>query len=164
MENFYGKKIFSKCIVNKNYIFAGRLIKLKNIAVLKDAFEEARKENKQIKLEIISNISHDELFEKIKCCYAVILPSVSEINPNLIADAIMFGKPFILTKESGLNENIKKLGIFIDPFDKVDIKNKILHLADSENYEKYKKNIIDSNFTHSWNEIAKEFLEIYRKI
>lgn len=164
VENFYGEKISSQYAIDKNYVFAGRLIKIKNIAVLKDAFEEAKKENGQIKLEIISSMSHIELLEKIKRCYAIILPSVSEINPNVIADAITLGKPFILTKESGFNENIKKLGILVDPFDKTDIKNKILYLADCENYEKYKKNIVDFNFIHSWDEIAEEFLEIYSNI
>ena len=73
-------------------------------------------------------------------------------------------KPFILTKNCGLGDKLKDIGVFIDPFDKEDIKKKILFLADEKNYSEYKNKIANFNFTHSWSEIADEFLNIYKKL
>jgi glycosyltransferase involved in cell wall biosynthesis len=63
-----------------------------------------------------------------------------------------------------LVEKLKDIGIFIDPLDRKDIKNKILFLAEDKNYNSCKEKIASFNFTHSWNEIAEEFLDIYKKL
>jgi glycosyltransferase involved in cell wall biosynthesis len=162
IENLYPTKnqISSKASREKIFLWSGRDIKLKNLETLKDAFIMAQKESSEIKLEISEKVSHDELMEKIKNCYAVILPSLSEVGPNFILEAISFGKPFILTKETGLYEKLKNVGVFADPLDKEDIKNKILFLADDKNYQEYSKKVEGFNFTHSWREIADEFLNI----
>lgn len=166
IENFYPVRniISNGTGGEKNFLWAGRPIKLKNINILKDAFSEAEKENNSIKLEISEKISWTELMKKIQNCYAVILPSLSDISPNFIIDAISLNKPFILTKETGLYEKLKDIGIFVNPPDKEDIKNKILFLAEEKNYNEYKNRIADFNFTHSWQEIADEFIGIYKKL
>ncbi|MEK7463434.1 MAG: glycosyltransferase family 4 protein [Patescibacteria group bacterium] len=164
IENFYGDKLKNFEPKEKNYIFAGRLIRLKNLERLKNAFAQAQKINPEIKLEIISKISHIELMEKIQSCCAVILPSLSDISPNFILDAIRADKPFILTKETGFYDKLKDIGLFIDPLNSEDIKNKILFLANDKNYGQYKNKMADFKFTHSWKEIVGEFLEIYKNI
>ena len=161
IENFYGDKITSFEPREKNFIFAGRLIKLKNLEMLRAAFKEANKNNKNIKLEIISGVSHEELIKRLQHGYAAILPSLSEISPNFILDAIRANKPFILTKETGFSDKLKELGVFIDPLDKEDIKNKILFLSDDNVYKSYKEKNADFRFKHSWEEIADEFLSVY---
>ena len=164
IENYYGPKLDSFKPKEKNYIFAGRAIKLKNIERLKAAFNEAKKIDSGIKLEIFSKISHEELLIKIQSCYAVILPSLSDISPNFILDAIRANKPFILTKETGLDNKLGDVGLFIEPFNKNDIKEKVLFLVDDKNYLEYVKKLENFNFTHSWKEIVDEFLEIYKKL
>lgn len=164
IENFYGEKVGDFNFKEKNFLWAGRNIKLKNLTLLKESFSVAQKENIEIKLEISKEISQKELMEKVKESYVVVLPSISDISPNLIMDTITCNKPFILTKECGLVDKFKEVGVFIDPFNKDDIKNKILFLADDNNYKEYKKRIASFNFTHSWKEIADEFLSVYKKL
>jgi len=164
VENFYGKKIADLGFKQKNFLWGGRPIKLKNLQNLEEAFSEAREENHDIKLEIIGKLSRDDFIEKIRNCYAVILPSISDISPNFILEAIAANKPFIVTEETGIYDMLKNIGIFINPFDKNDIKKKILFLADNGNYQDYKKRIQSFVFNHSWRQIAGEFLEIYKKL
>jgi glycosyltransferase involved in cell wall biosynthesis len=164
VENFYGGKLPSNEPKEKNFVWAGRDLKLKNLDILRQSFELAQKEKKEIKLEISEKISHEELMEKLKNCYAVILSSLSDISPNFILETIMFNKPFILTKETGLYEKLKDVGTFVDPLDKEDIKNKTLFLAKDKNYNEYKNRVANFNFTHSWQEIAGEFLGIYKNL
>jgi len=164
IENFYGEKIKGFEPREKNFIWAGRPLKLKNLKILKAAFDEIKEENSGIKLENITNLPHEELLERLKSCYAVILPSISEVSPNFILDAISTNKPFILTKEAGFYEKLKDIGIFVDPHNREDITNKILFLADENNYQEYKKRIADFKFVHSWQQIADDFLNIYQKL
>jgi glycosyltransferase involved in cell wall biosynthesis len=164
IENFYGEKSGDFDFPEKNFIWAGRELKLKNLENLKISFSEAQKEKQDIKLEIIKKIPRQELMQKIQNCYVVILPSISDISPNFILDAIRMNKPFIMTKESGLFEKLGKIGLFIDPLDKNDIKEKIAFLADDANYAECKRKIEDFNFIHSWQQIANEYLIIYKNL
>lgn len=56
IENFYGEKIPDSEPKEKNFIWAGRPLKLKNLEILKAAFIEAAKENREIKLEIFTDL------------------------------------------------------------------------------------------------------------
>lgn len=159
IENFYGSKIESEEPKEKNIICACRNIKLKNLTLLKKAFDEAATVNKELRLEIFTEADYDNLIERVKKCYFVIMVSLSEISPNFILDAIRLNKPFILTRETGLYEKLKDAGVFVDPLNKEDIRNKILFLADDENYGKFKNKASNFNFTHSWREIANEFIK-----
>lgn len=164
IENYCGEKLKRSGFKEKNFFWVGRQLKLKNIDLLKESFSDAQKENADIKLELSEEISHEELLKKIQDCYAVILPSISDISPNFILAAIRCGKPVILTKETGLYDKLQNIAIFINPFSREDIKQKILFLADEKNYAEYKRRVDNFNFQHSWQDIANEFLEIFRKI
>jgi glycosyltransferase involved in cell wall biosynthesis len=164
VENFYGNKVNSFEPKEKNYIFAGRLIKLKNLERLKSAFSEAKKINSEIKLEILSKLPYEEIIKRLEACYAVILPSLSDVSPNFILDAVRANKPFIMTKETGFNEKLKGIGLFIDPFSQEEIREKILFLANDKNYQQYKDKVSNFKFVHSWKEITQEFMDIYKII
>lgn len=162
IENFYGlkKKTKEDRLKEKIFLFAGRKIKFKNLELIQDIFQGLKSENKDLKFEIVSGLSSQDLEKKIRHCYALIVPSISDFAPNFIIEGLSFNKPFILTKNCGLCEKLRDVGIFVNPFDKEDIKNKILFLANEKNYKKYKKKIANFNFLHSWTDIANEFLRI----
>ena len=164
IENFYGPKRGHLEPSVKKYLWAGRDIFIKNTKTLMRAFNDAKEENFDIELEVAKNLTHDQLLEKMKSCYAVLLPSLSDVAPNFIIDAISLNKPFIMTRETGLFGKLKDIGLFVDPSSVKELKEKILFLADSNNYEAYRKKVSEFSFTHSWAEIAGEFLEIYNKI
>ena len=148
----------------KRFLWAGRPIKLKNLERLNKAFSQARKVRPELGLRIIQGLPYAALLEEIRKSYAVILPSLSEISPNFILDAISCHKPFIMTKESGYYEMFKSIGVFVDPLDGEEIKNKILFLADDRNYFEYKNKVMDFSYRHSWSEIAGEFMNIYKNL
>jgi len=164
IENFYQEKIGAREPKERNFLFAGRRIKFKNLKLLEEIFEELKREGSEAKLEIIDSLLREELQEKIKNSYALIVASISDFVPNFIIEGLSADKPFILTKECGLTKKLEGLGIFVDPFDKNDIKKAILSLMNENNYFEYKQRIANFNFTHSWKQIAGEFLEIYKKL
>jgi hypothetical protein len=163
VENFYGSKIAGADFSVKNFVWPVRNIKIKNGEKIKLAFAEAAKADPRIILDL-ETMPFPKLIEKIRKSYAVILPSLSEVSPNLILHAIQYGKPFILTKYSGFSEKLKDIGIFVDPLDEKDIKEKILALAKPEIYAEYQKKVQSFNFTHTWKQISDEILRIYDEV
>ncbi|MEK7208986.1 MAG: glycosyltransferase family 4 protein [Patescibacteria group bacterium] len=159
VENYYNIKELSFLPSTKNFLWAGRYLKLKNLDYLKQAFISIQLDRPDLSLEI-GQWSPQKLEEKIKTSYAVIVPSISEISPNLILSAVNYGKPFILTLENGINNRLEEIALLVDPINIEDIKNKIIWLADEQNYLKQQKKIINFSFIHSWSKMASEFLAI----
>ncbi|MEN9561750.1 MAG: hypothetical protein RIQ56_1023 [Candidatus Parcubacteria bacterium] len=120
--------------VKKNFLFYVRPIFLKNRDRLVEAFAAVQRMHPGISLEE-GMVPKKELLEKMKSCYAVILPSLSEVSPNYITDALRFRKPFILTKHTGYADVLKNYGILIDPLDVKDIQKAIETLATADGYK-----------------------------
>lgn len=146
----------------KVYIWAGRKVFLKNIDNLKKAFSVAKENNPFLDLEILSAVSHGDLMNKILASYVVIIPSLSDISPNLALEAVSLGVPVILTKETGVKERLADTVEYIDPLDIENIAQKILFLADDENYSQAVEKVAAFSFSHTYSDIAKEFMELIK--
>lgn len=158
VENYYGPKVHSSDPEKKNFIAGTRKLKWKNVAMLKSVFTQI-----QAVLDT-ETASHDRFIDKLSKSYAVIIASLGDISPNTILDAIRCNKPFILTKENGLYPRIKDIGLYVDPLNQEDLKEKVLWLSKPENYALEKTKIANFRFTHTWEEMAVEYLAIFKAI
>src|SRR3989344_5837648 len=163
VENYYGTKELSFPPSEKNFITGARSLKLKNFERLVEVFKSADAKDFLLVYDNTTN-PFEKFMDKVAHCYAVILVSVGDISPNLILDAIRHNKPFILTKETGFYDRLKDIGLFVDPENIDDIADKILYLADEKNYKKQVDKIKIFNFTHTWQEIASEFLVLSQRV
>jgi len=171
-------------------LFAGRLIKLKNLNNLVDAFAKsvdkvinpltlkivgdgpeaqplkAKVERLQLQDKVFfeRSLPQSQLFEEIRKSYFCILPSLSEITPNFALECIAMGKPILLTRETGYYERFKDKLLFIDPKDVEDISGKIIHLCEEENYERYKNVIEELPLSFSWYDVAKEHQILFKEL
>lgn len=159
MDNFYGAKIQSAPAGNKVFVAGTRKLKWKNLDILPKVFEHIP----EAQLDL-GNYSPLEYQQKMKECYATILVSLGDISPNMILESIRLNKPFILTEENGLMDRIGSIAITVNPKDTRDIEEKVKWLLNPENYAAQVEKIKNFNFTHSWEEIAKEIIDIYKKI
>src|SRR3989338_550286 len=163
VENYYGQKEPSFPPTEKNYIAGARPLKWKNAKRLAAAFEKTKIKNAAIVYDDTTK-PFDKFMEKVAHCYAVILASLGDVSPNLILDAIRHNKPFILTRETGLYERLRNVGLFADPENTNDIAEKISYLAEEKNYEQCRQKIENFNWTHTWRDIANEFLAVYSEL
>ncbi len=163
VENFYGEKIFSGPKQNRDFVGGTRPLRWKNVQMLRSAFLLAKEADPTIALDV-ENAPYEQFLEKIRTSYAVILVSLGDISPNMILDAIRTNTPFILTKENGIYERVKDIGLFVDPKDKNDIKEKILYLADRTNYKFVAERIEAFNFTHTWAQMCDEILAVAKAV
>lgn len=163
IENYYGAKFEYTEAQNKNFVGGTRALKWKNIPMLERVFGAAEVVEKGAHLDL-EKVSHDMFIQKIKSSYAVIIPSLGDISPNTILDAIRCGKPFIVTQETGIYERIKPIALFVDPQNEDDIKEKVVWLLDPENYKEQCAKIKAFSFTHTWEDIAQEYIALYKDI
>jgi hypothetical protein len=70
----------------------------------------------------------------------------------------------ILTTDNGLTGRLKDMVIFSNPFSVDDLIRSIETLLESETYQNYKRNILLNSHSHSWDEIAQGFIDIYSQI
>lgn len=157
VENFYGEHLPSFPAVTKNFVSSGRPLKLKNQVRLAEAFKKVSQTGEVLVCDTTS-VPHDKFMEKIQHAYAVILVSLSDISPNMILDAVRCGKPFIMTRETGFVGKLKDIALLVDPENIDDIAEKIKMLCDPKIYDEYQSRVQNFHFTHSWEEIIKEFL------
>ena len=159
IENPIPQKLESKRPHRKNFAFYSRQIALKNNDAFRRAFTRAKNIHPEIELEE-GMVPKDDLMRRMQECYAVVLPSISDVTPNYIIDAIRCGKPFLLTKYSGYAERFKDYGVIVDPMNEEDMTRGIMALAEEKTYEIYKKNLSEFNTVRTFDDIAKEFLAI----
>nr|MBP7846192.1 glycosyltransferase [Candidatus Paceibacterota bacterium] len=138
---------------------SSRELVLKNTGLLKNIFNKIKKQHGGVNL-FTDKLPFPDFVQKIKNSYAVIQISLGDISPNLILDAIRFNKPFICTKEIGILERIKDVGIFVDPLNEKEIEEAVLKMLNKDEYEKAVEKVKNFSFLHTWDDIASEFLEV----
>ncbi|HBD25133.1 MAG: hypothetical protein A2566_02145 [Candidatus Zambryskibacteria bacterium RIFOXYD1_FULL_40_13] len=159
VENYYGVKETGLLPQGKIFIASTRNLRWKNINMLKRVFDKVRLQHPEAIL-FLDNVSFPDFMNKIKNCYAVLQVSLGDISPNLILDAIRYGKPFICTKEVGILPRISDAGIFVDPLNEAEVERAILTLLGEAEYRKAKEKVENFSFVHTWNDIAHEFIQI----
>ena len=157
IENAIEPRLEPAAPTRKNFIFYTRQIALKNAEAFNRAFAKAQEKYPDIELDE-GMVPHAELLKRMRACYAVVLPSISDITPNYIIDAIRCGKPFLLTKYSGYAERFGQYGVIIDPLEEADMARGVERLADPTEYEKLRARIATFNELHTYDDIAREFV------
>ncbi len=133
VENPTGPREESALPHKKTFLFLGRPLFLKNAIRFRRAFRAAAEHYTDIEL-VEGTSGRDEYLAMLRQCYAVVVPSLSEVSPNTALDAIRCGKPLILTKESGYADRFAAAAIRVDPLDDVSLRNAIELLCDETVY------------------------------
>lgn len=128
-------------------LWAGRMLYLKNLQRLIRAFADINvpsyelhlagegPERKNLehlvgefhmedRIKFFPSMVHEKLMEKLVSSTAVVLPSLSDVGPNIVAEAAGSGVHVIMTKESGYAEEFHGVEL-IDPLDEDDLRKKL---------------------------------------
>jgi glycosyltransferase involved in cell wall biosynthesis len=143
------------------YLCAWRPTGFKNIDTLKSAFEIAKQRCPDIKLDIFSGIPREELHAYMRRSRALIIPSLSELMPNLASEALSLGLPVLLTKDCGARECFDGAVTWIDPKSPENIAAAMCELLSEERYQEEKRKAASFACVHSYDDIAQEFVRVY---
>lgn len=116
------------------------------------------------KAVITGYVSDATLRAMIATAKAVILPSVFN-EPFSIAflETVASGVPVVVSKRGGLNEIKQRKGIIKAELDPLAFASAAIKLA-TETNETTKRNLLKFASKFSWDEIAKEYVELYKNI
>lgn len=161
VENYFGPKESDSDFEFKIFIASARNLAWKNLDVLKRVFKKVQTKDSGVSL-FTDNLPYHQFMHKMKASYAVLLVSLGDISPNMILDAIRLNRPFVCTKEVGIFDRIKDAGIFVDPLNEKEIEQAVSYLLTEEGYRKAKEKVRNFDFTHGWEQIAEEFLQVFK--
>ncbi len=159
IENAIDAPLPSVAPQQKNFLWYVRPTAFKNSARVHAAFAKAKEQYPEIILEE-GQLPKQQLLEKMASCYAVLLPSLTEISPNYILDALRFKKPFIMDKYSGLAEKLGPYGMLVDPLNEADIAKGIAELASEEGYARAVARAAAFSEVRTYSEVAQDFIKI----
>jgi glycosyltransferase involved in cell wall biosynthesis len=169
---------------DKEIVFAGRFIKMKNIESLIKAF--AKISDPQFRLILIGEgpleqqlralcmklkiagrveftgaLSQRELYRRVANAYLVVIPSWTDISPHQAYECLALGIPFLITQENYLAINKFKF-MKIDPRSVEDIAAKMNFLLIPEHYEDFVQSLQQIQFSYTWERVLVEHLKLFK--
>lgn len=173
-----------KTVSEPTILFAGRFVAYKNLELLIRAFDGVRQklgkgrlvmigegpDREQLAkiindlpsaahIDIVPKVNQDKLFEYICSSWLGIGPALTEFNPNFILECLSFGKPVLLSRESGLSVKLPEEFLF-DPQNEIEFEQKLADLLDPISYKKAVDIVGNLNLNQSWNGVV----DAHRKI
>ncbi len=133
-------------------------MRIKNGAIMKDVWKRVTDVCPGAVLDDIQR-PPAEYREAIKQCYAVIVPSLSEVSPNAALEALRYGKPFIATKDTGIYEELKDAGMFVDTRDADALAEAVISLMNPTNYQRACERMNAFTTVRSWESVATAYRE-----
>ena len=145
-------------------LFAGRFVWVKNLRALVRTFLRAAPpawrleligegpERSQLehyllaagaggRVLIRSPLPPNLLCERLARVRGVFLPSLTDVSPNIILEAIAAGTPFLMTRESGFRELLGGVGAFTDPLNENEMEEGLRNLVDDKTLARYQREL-----------------------
>ena len=163
IENPNGPREKSSPSIRKIFLLAGRGIRFKNVDRFRRAFAKAQQLVPDLDLEVGSWPRYQYL-EKLKTCYAVAIPSISEVTPNNALDAARYAKPVILTRECAYADRFGKAAIVVDPRSEADMQAAVVRLADESYYRSAAAAAANMPTDRSFTDVAADFMSALRTV
>lgn len=180
-----GEVSFVEDVREKVIVFAGRILFLKNLQRLIRAFarlpqsgfyelhlvgdgperkrlENFVRENQVFGVRFFDALSNDKLLEKLKSARLLVVPSLSEVGPQVVCDAMRVRTSFLMTSETGFIEYLGDREFFFNPRSEDDLLVKMKGmLVRSDALMASYRSIIGKR---DWPEVARDWDRILRKL
>ena len=110
LNDFLAEK---EIIFNKEILFVGRNDRVKGIPYLIEAFELIKKDFPDFKLSLVGEglpegkLPLTEVRKRMKNCYCLVLPSITEGLPRVMLEAMALSKPVVASRVGGIPDLIK---------------------------------------------------------
>lgn len=160
IENMLGERSFSEA-KGHAFLYAARNHPVKNSAIIKTVEKDIVAAHPEVVFD--SHERTPEEYEKaLADCYAVVLPSLSDVAPNALYEAVRRGKPFVATQDTGVHKEFKEFGIFVDTRDARALSEAIVELLRPGRYEAFRTSMRDYTMTRTWSEVANDFKKAFQ--
>lgn len=126
---------------DKTVLYVGREDRVKGIKYLKEAFSSIQKEFPEFKLVLVGDglpegkLPLTEVRERMKNCYCLVLPSLTEGLPRVILEAMALAKPVVASRVGGIPDIIQhgQNGFLVEPANAKDLADKLRMILKDQN-------------------------------
>ena len=143
----------------KIFLCAHRNARIKNSEIMKEVWDIVATEAPEAVLDE-RNRTPKEYAQALASCYAVVLPSLSEVSPNAILEAIAHHKPFVMTRDTGLQAEVLAGGFLVNTRNAHDLAKAILALCFDETYKQKVEAMATGTAQTSWSAVAGRYRRI----
>jgi glycosyltransferase involved in cell wall biosynthesis len=171
---------------DKEIVFVGRFIKMKNVESLIKAFSKLKDTTFRLvligegpieqslrhlvselsltgRVDFLPPMSQSELYKRISYCYLVVIPSWTDVSPHQAYECLALGIPVLITQENYLSIN-NKFKVTINPASVEDITEKLnLLTTDAPYYQKFVEDQKKIAFNHPWTRVIEEHIHVFMK-
>lgn len=134
----------------------GRDTRIKNSALLVRVWNRIKHEFPGIEL-VTGTKTRTEYVEALAQCKAVVQPTLSEVSPNTVLEAIAYGKPFMTTRDNGMYELYAPYGVFVDTRDEQAVEDGLRSLLTSRGHNTRPPE-------RSWATAAAEYRTVFEEV
>jgi glycosyltransferase involved in cell wall biosynthesis len=150
--------------VPPTFVWVGRDLVLKNVRMLERAVAELKKEQPDIALTQLKNVPHCTVLATIATARGLVIPSLSEVSPNLVFEAIALGTPVILTEDTGVRSMVEGVVRFVDPLSEPALVEALREMTDPIRYGEWRERVRGYRHVHTYDDIAREFLVLFKHL
>ncbi len=148
----------------KTVVWIGREIFLKNTKRLDRVMAKICVAYPDVRYEKVAGVSPAEVIAKMRSAYLVVIPSISEVSPNIVLEAISLGTPCVVTKECGLVAQLAGKVAFVDPLSDEAIYVAIEQHLDTAFYQQVEDTIRNFSFNRSYEQVAADFVALAKTL
>ena len=175
-----------KVSTRKEFVYWGRFVAGKNLETLVRAFRKAgitgytltligngpcreqlaslvSKLGVEESVTIEQAMSREEVWNHVKDSRALVLPSWTDISPNVVYEALALQLPALVTKENYLSIR-DQLSATIDPNSVDDIAEKLKMLADDSRYASFADAFRSIRFEQSWDDVVRAHETLFQQL
>ncbi len=138
------------------FVWAGRDLVLKNVGSLKDAFARIKERHPMLSLELVSGVPRREVERALRTARCVVVPSVSEVSPNIVLEALAYGVPVVCTADTGIRSDAPPGVLFTDPLDIDALTAALQEMADDASYAAWAARARGTAPVRTYDDVARE--------
>lgn len=174
---------------SQEILYAGRLVGFKNLSILIQAFEkiavdfpnaclhiagtgpqeailreQIAKSPLSSRMQLSPGFKKEEALAVLSRARMFVLPSFTDISPNVILDCLRVGTPILVTKETGFYSQLKDRVYMIDAYSVDDIAEKIRLLMDDAALREYQQQLGAVHIQQDWDTFMSQLLSVITRL
>ncbi len=140
----------------RTFVSAGRDLVLKNADTLASAFTAVKAQYPGMELMQLTNAFREEVMRALADARCLVVPSVSEVSPNIVFEALARGVPVICTSDTGIRERAADVVCFVDTATTSSLETVLLQLCDNAAYRECTERVKQYLLVRTYDDVARE--------
>jgi len=172
--------------VKKRIVYAGRFIQLKNIELLLKAYAQLSPQARLVligegprhdqlaasasalgiadRIDILPPMNREALLRYLAASQLAVVPSLTELNPNLVLESLSVGTPVLLSSENGLPPTVRQHVQEFDPTSISSLREALREALDPIKDTRRAEDWRHIEYAFTWDDLTQRHLELFKQL